>query len=520
MVLPLALAALLPIPLIYASPYYSAVQRVLFPQPSEYTSDLTSSHPSLVPDVAGLPNVATRLEVTSRANLTLDCALVDDQSTAGYAHFTNAAGVEDKHMFWWLFKARNGWEDAPVVLVHGGGPGSSGMFMPFSGAGHCRLAVDEEGKGTLVPAKYSWTEEVNVLAVDYPVGAGFSYGTQSSLRNSSERAAWDLDDFLQAFWAKYPELVKNKFLYQSASYGGVYVPNTVSVIYSRNLAAQADPSSTRLLKMPESIMIGNGMSDWALNWRYWIQGNCYDNPIFNRTGCDLAIGLINECLDASQLAYEEPSLANRVRADELCMSRIYDLVPAVGSTGRNPYHATQKCDFYDSFSCFPEMRWLNEVANSGAFRRVIGVSEDYEYVFSDRKHVFKPFHANGDIVQSAYKLLAPAIEAGLRVMVYNGNTDGVCTWRSGLAWMKLLKTKHRDAFNAAPDVDWPGIGWVRTVGVGAGDYAFVSIDDAGHFAEWDREEAYRDILLKWLRNEPFVSARGTRAETSVSSDRS
>ena len=34
-----------------------------------------------------------------------------------------------------LFKARNGWEDAPVVLVHGGGPGSSGMFMPFSGAG-------------------------------------------------------------------------------------------------------------------------------------------------------------------------------------------------------------------------------------------------------------------------------------------------------------------------------------------------------------------------------------------------
>ena len=46
--------------------------------------------------------------------------------------------------------------------------------------------------------------------------------------------------------------------------------------------------------------------------------------------------------------------------------------------------------------------------------------------------------------------------------------------------MKLLKTRHRDAFNAAPDVDWPGIGWVRTVGAGAGDYAFVSIDDAGH----------------------------------------
>ena len=91
--------------------------------------------------------------------------------------------------------------------------------------------------------------------------------------------------------------------------------------------------------------------------------------------------------------------------------------------------------------------------------------------------------------------------------------------------MKLLNTKHRDAFNAASDVDWPGIGWVRTVGAGAGDYAFVSIDDAGHcespvtrpdedvsllirracpVVEWDREEAFREILFKWLKNEPLV----------------
>lgn len=52
-------------------------------------------------DVAGQPNLATRLEVTSDPNATLFCARKGDKSTAGYAHFTNANGEEDKHMFWW-----------------------------------------------------------------------------------------------------------------------------------------------------------------------------------------------------------------------------------------------------------------------------------------------------------------------------------------------------------------------------------------------------------------------------------
>ena len=167
------------------------------------------------------------------------------------------------------------------------------------------------------------------------------------------------------------------------------------------------------------IMIGNGMSDWVLNWRYWIQGNCYDNPILNRTGCDLAVDYVNKCLDVSQLALEEPTLENRARADEVCMD-IYAHVPPVGSTGRNPYHSTQKCDFYDRSTCFPEMNWLEKVANSSALRKVvsatteacmtpnlctltparplkIGVPEYYKFVFSQIENVYIPFHANGDM---------------------------------------------------------------------------------------------------------------------------
>jgi len=52
-------------------------------------------------------------------------------------------------------------------------------------------------------------------------------------------------------------------------------------------------------------------------------------------------------------------------------------------------------------------------------------------------------------------------------------------------------------------VEYPGLGRGRKVGDGAGAYAFLSIDDAGHFVEWDRQEAFRDVLVAWLKNEAF-----------------
>ncbi|KAI0936993.1 hypothetical protein AcW1_001085 [Taiwanofungus camphoratus] len=453
-------------------------------------------------DPAGQLNLATRIEVTSSPNETLYCAQDGDSSIAGYAHFTNSAGLEDKHMFWWLFEARRDPANAPVVLIFGGGPGSSAMFMSFSGAGPCRLVSGNDGNGEAVTAEYSWTRDVNVLAIDHPVGVGFSYGHQSSLRNSSERAAWDVDDFLQAFWVQYPHLAKNQFMIQSASYGGTYIPHIVNTIYSRNIAAKLGvQNKSRVLKMPESVMIGNGWSDPLTNYRWFTQANCHDNPILNSSGCNVAMSTMPACLDAVQYAYEQPSIENNREATLFCdkaVERSYGM-----GTGRNPYDSRQICDMHGIGDCFLEFGWLDRVMNEGRLRDVIGVPDFFNFSYVAKESVAVPFIQNGDMMQPAYRLLAPAINAGLRVLIYNGNTDGVCSWRSNLAWMSLLDTSHQQAFRSAPLVIWPGIGWVRKVGEGAGVYTFVSVNDAGHFVEWNRPQAYRDLLVGWLRNESF-----------------
>lgn len=286
---------------------------------------------------------------------------------------------------------------------------------------------------------------------------------------------------------------------QSASYGGTYIPNIVSVTQSRNIAAKRDPSSTRLLKLPDAVMIGNGWSDPLGNYRWWMQGNCHDNPIINSTGCDVAISVLPGCLDEIQYAYEQPSSETQKRAADICQSALSDVYQA-GLTGRNPYHSTQVCNMTDELDCFPEMGWLNDVMNEQGIRNFTGVPDGYSFVYSS-DIIYRLFNGNGDQIQPAYLLLAPAIDAGLRVMVYNGNTDGVCSWRSNLAWMTLLKTNYQTAFRSAPETPWPGVGWMRKVGPGAGVFTFLSIDAAGHFVEWDRQDAFREILVKWLRNE-------------------
>ncbi|KAE9401458.1 alpha/beta-hydrolase [Gymnopus androsaceus JB14] len=202
-------------------PKAGGLEDLLHPQITFNLPPPPQALPSGKPDVRASPNTVTRIEITSNiTKKSLPCGLPEDEFESGYAHLTNAAGEEDKHLFWWLFKARHDPDNAPIVMTLGGGPGASGMLFPFSGAGPCSISVDENGRGIPITSPYSWTEHVNVLSIDHPVGVGFSYGERASLRNTSLTAAWDTDDFLQVFWRQYPHLVNNEFMISSGSYGG------------------------------------------------------------------------------------------------------------------------------------------------------------------------------------------------------------------------------------------------------------------------------------------------------------
>jgi carboxypeptidase C (cathepsin A) len=90
--------------------------------------------------------------------------------------------------FFWYFRARNNPEKAPTTIYLAGGPGESSLYGATSDGGPCYVLNDSNSTES---NPWSWNENSNMLYVDQPVTAGFSY---SKAINSTWNFLWDGSD--------------------------------------------------------------------------------------------------------------------------------------------------------------------------------------------------------------------------------------------------------------------------------------------------------------------------------------
>lgn len=122
---------------------------------------------------------------------------------------------QDAPMFWWFYGAQSQQRDQlPLVLWLQGGPGASGTgFGNFEEIGP--LHQDSTPRNT------TWIQETNLLFVDNPVGAGFSYITDpAAYANNVTQSADDLLVVLKAFLRNLTIFEDNPFYIFGQSYGG------------------------------------------------------------------------------------------------------------------------------------------------------------------------------------------------------------------------------------------------------------------------------------------------------------
>ncbi|KAJ6612621.1 alpha/beta-hydrolase [Mycena sp. CBHHK59/15] len=392
-------------------------------------------------------------------------------SHAGHIGLEGDSEDSPKRSFFWYFEAENDAQNAPIILTMGGGPGTSGLMNPLFGQSPCRA-----GPSGLAPNPHRWTEHHNLIALDHPIGVGFSYGSRV---NNSRAAAHDVYDFLQKFFILFPHLASNKFVISGGSYGGVYVP-TISTP-----GGHGRPGSVHINL--EALILSNPGTDPMSHFRWLLQYRC-DHEVYNSTTCTTLYSELPMCLESIDMAFEIPTVENRVRAWELCSHL------GAGDTHGTVIEDIRRTCHPDSDApdaCHPQFGWFMNIFRDPDVRAALGVPDHLNYSAINIE-VNAEFHAAGDFVQKHHLLYPPLLEAGIRVLHYIGAQDANCAWPGVLSFLKLLETPFQKDFLSAPDVPWPSteVATVRS--------------EAGHFTVNDQPALAKIIVERWVANVPFL----------------
>ena len=84
-----------------------------------------------------------------------------------------------------------------------GGPGGSSLFGMLEIHGPFQATFDENGNVHATVNPYAWTKQANVIYIDNPVGAGFSYSNK--LPRTEEEVENDLYEFLIQWLQLFPQ---------------------------------------------------------------------------------------------------------------------------------------------------------------------------------------------------------------------------------------------------------------------------------------------------------------------------
>ncbi|GJE90245.1 serine carboxypeptidase-like protein [Phanerochaete sordida] len=427
---------------------------------------------------------------------THDSLCLGGTSHSGHIGLAGDSEASPKRSFFWYFEAQHKHEDAPVILTIGGGPGSSGMANPLFGQSHCKVTENR----TTVANQNAWSENYNLVALDHPVGVGFSYGTHV---NNSRAAAHDAYDFLVKFFHLFPKLSNNKLILAGGSYGGVYIPHIATVIHEQNIAltlGRGKPGAARLNL--DALMVSNPMSDLLSHKRWALQQRCYNTDFYNALTCTEAFARLPACLEAVQMAYMHDTRALRGHAMDACENVYPDRIP-----GRSLENVNVRCDGSIG-DCMPESVWAAEFMNMPKTKATLGVPARLNFTFVNRQ-VHEEFVAEGDMVQQAYLLYEPLLKAGYRLLHYIGKLDANCAWPGVLSMLRLIRCQYQTAFLSAPDLPWVGEdATVRAIGPGAGNFTYVLVNGAGHFVTGDQPALVKKILHHWVENVPFELEAG------------
>jgi len=427
--------------------------------------------------------------------------------------YTGWLDVGSKHLFFWYFESQGSPSDDPLVLWLTGGPGGSSMIGMLQELGPC--LIKENGTGTYYN-KYGWSKNTNLLFIDSPAGVGFSYVDEGiPLPGDSFTTAADLHHFLQIFVSDvFPDLSDRPFHITGESYGGHYVPSLGAQIVAQN-ALYPKRQQINL----QSIFVGNAfVSPMDIHFGYW-ETLCTTNPgveepIFNKTRCDIMAANLPRCLDLARLCYSHPDPAICAVGSTICWEGVikyYD-----GESGewgdRNRFDITTPCVSGDEL-CYNEAKWVNTYLNKPHVWEALHVPKAVKNYSIYSMDIAYSFELTNDVGISMEPQVLYLLDSGIDVLFYQGNLDLACNTAGNIRWAESMEWIGQPAFVAAPRSPWgydgKTVGWYKEVKVvtaseRATTFAVGTVNGAGHMVPYNKPEEGLALVNRWLNKRSFA----------------
>lgn len=338
-------------------------------------------------------------------------------------------------------------------------------------------------KNQLSEREFSWNRNLNLLYIDNPVGAGFSFTNNASgyLTNQVD-IGLNLFSAVKQFLQLFPELKKNDFYISGESYGGKYVPALAYRTYlNQNSTNEADQINLK------GFSIGNGVTD-PINQIYFGQlfhelGFIDENTLdtFN-TYQNKSIALIQQGLYSQALAYTFSLINTRY-----CLFN-----NLTGFT--SPYNYLVP-DGYN-----PEIDVVSNYLVNSTISKYLHVGNRTFQPFTDSNLVLA--NLANDILDSVAPWVAELIDNNYKVYIYSGQLDLLAGPRLQENYLLHLNISIAEQFAAAPrsiwNVDGEIAGYVKKVS----NLHFAVVRLAGHMVPHDQPKWVFEIVSNMTNTGP------------------
>ncbi|KAF8128601.1 Alpha/Beta hydrolase protein [Boletus edulis] len=412
------------------------------------------------------------------------------ETTPGVTQYSGYIDVGTNMSMWfWFFEARNSPETAPFTLWLNGGPGCSSLIGLFQENGPC--LVNADGKSTYLNP-YSWNNVSNMIYIDQPIGAGFSYGTHSRFQILFESKLFS-------------EYASREFILATESFGGHYGPGFVTYFDEQNAliakgAIQGEPV------VVSAVMINNGWVDPLIqNIAYYPFAS--NAPGYGQLQSDDVLKNIsaalygpNGCVAQEKDCYTAGTSSSSIdichNAQDYCVNNVYGV--AVGD--RDPYDLHQ-----NSSALFPPDYYMTYLTNPEVMA-TIGAETAYQQCSDVVNEIF---NATGDEARTWLPQLSAMANSGLKILIWAGDADIICNWLGVYDSVLAMDWYGNGTLHNTPlsniTLDGKPIAAVANVD----NFTFARVFEAGHEAPAYQPAAALEIFTQIINKEPLHSVEGS-----------